>query len=69
MTTSIDTPTATTLGSPLTLAGGAVIKNRLVKAAMSEQLAGPAGSRRPSSRAPTAAGPRAAWASASPATS
>jgi 2,4-dienoyl-CoA reductase-like NADH-dependent reductase (Old Yellow Enzyme family) len=34
--------TATTLSTPLTLPNGATIKNRLVKAAMSEQLAGPA---------------------------
>ena len=32
----------TTLGLPLTLPSGAEIKNRLVKAAMSEQLGGPA---------------------------
>jgi len=42
MTTTTDT-TTTTLAAPLTLPNGASIKNRLVKAAMSEQLAGPAG--------------------------
>ena len=31
------------LGTPFTLPGGATIKNRLVKASMSEQLASPAG--------------------------
>lgn len=39
-TTSTNT---TTLATPLTLPNGSVIKNRLAKAAMSEQLAGPAG--------------------------
>ncbi|UTI65310.1 NADH:flavin oxidoreductase/NADH oxidase family protein [Paraconexibacter antarcticus] len=33
------TPDTAVLGTPLTLPGGAVLKNRLVKAAMSEQLA------------------------------
>jgi 2,4-dienoyl-CoA reductase-like NADH-dependent reductase (Old Yellow Enzyme family) len=42
MSTSTDT-TTTTLAAPLTLPNDASIKNRLVKAAMSEQLAGPAG--------------------------
>src|SRR3954468_4781538 len=43
MSTSIDTPAATTtLALPLTLPNGAEIKNRLAKAAMSEQLGGPA---------------------------
>ena len=41
MSTSTDTTTAT-LAAPLTLPNGASIKHRLVKAAMSEQLAGPA---------------------------
>ena len=36
------TTTTTTLATPLTLPNGANVKNRLVKAAMSEQLAGPA---------------------------
>ena len=40
MTTITDT--TTTLATPLTLPNGASVKNRLVKAAMSEQLAGPA---------------------------
>ena len=43
MSTITDTTTtATTLATPLTLPNGASVKNRLVKAAMSEQLAGPA---------------------------
>jgi 2,4-dienoyl-CoA reductase-like NADH-dependent reductase (Old Yellow Enzyme family) len=43
MSTVTDTTTTTTtLAAPLTLPNGASIKNRLVKAAMSEQLAGPA---------------------------
>jgi len=42
MTTAVDTHATTTLASPLTLPSGAEIKNRLVKAAMSEQLGGPA---------------------------
>lgn len=43
MSTITDTTTTTTmLATPLTLPNGASIKNRLVKAAMSEQLAGPA---------------------------
>ena len=43
MSTLTDTTTtATTLAAPLTLPNGASVKNRLVKAAMSEQLAGPA---------------------------
>ena len=41
MSTSTDTTTAT-LAAFLTLPDGASVKNRLVKAAMSEQLAGPA---------------------------
>jgi len=43
MSTTSTAPTTTTLATPLTLPNGAVIKNRLAKAAMSEQLAGPAG--------------------------
>jgi 2,4-dienoyl-CoA reductase-like NADH-dependent reductase (Old Yellow Enzyme family) len=43
MSTSIDThATATTLATPLTLPSGTELKNRLAKAAMSEQLGGPA---------------------------
>jgi len=40
--TDTTTTTTTTLATPLTLTNGANVKNRLVKAAMSEQLAGPA---------------------------
>jgi hypothetical protein len=40
--TDTTTTTTTTLATPLTLPNGANVKNRLVKAAMSEQLAGPA---------------------------
>ena len=40
MSTTTDTTTST-LAAPLTLPNGASIKNRLAKAAMSEQLAGP----------------------------
>lgn len=48
MTKAMNTPTETdntalTLAAPLTLPNGVSVKNRLVKAAMSEQLAGPAG--------------------------
>ena len=42
MSTFTDATVTTTLAAPLTLPNGASIKNRLVKAAMSEQLAGPA---------------------------
>ena len=37
-TTTTLTPTTTTLGPPLALPNGLVLKNRLAKAAMSEQL-------------------------------
>ena len=40
--TDTTTTTTTTLATPVTLPNGASVKNRLVKAAMSEQLAGPA---------------------------
>ena len=59
MSTITDTTTtATTLATPLTLPNGAIVKNRLVKAAMSEQLGAPRTSRPGNSRASTAAGPR-----------
>ena len=41
MSISVDTG-ATTLAAPLTLPSGTTLKNRLAKAALSEQLAGPA---------------------------
>jgi 2,4-dienoyl-CoA reductase-like NADH-dependent reductase (Old Yellow Enzyme family) len=40
LTKSADTPTVTTLATPLTLPNGTTIKNRLAKSAMSEQLGG-----------------------------
>jgi len=55
------TTTTTALALPVTLPNGASIKNRLVKAAMSEQLGGPAN--QPTAelaRACIAAGPTAA---------
>jgi 2,4-dienoyl-CoA reductase-like NADH-dependent reductase (Old Yellow Enzyme family) len=39
---STDTPSVTTLATPLVLPNGTTVKNRLAKSAMSEQLGGPA---------------------------
>ena len=42
MSISADTPSVTTLATPLILPNGTTVKNRLAKAAMSEQLGSPA---------------------------